>query len=112
MIRLERRYGREVLLPANAFGWLGDHLAQAAESLLRPRAWWRPREEPERTIIATITLVLVVLLGLAAAILTLAGWAVVAVRLAAEWVQEWWERRQPVGRPVPARGWRVKAARG
>lgn len=103
MITRLARQGREILLPANVFGWLGDHLGRAAESLLRPRAWWRPREEPGRTIIATITLVLVVLLGLAAAIFTLAGWTVVAVRLAAEWV---WERCQPVDRPVPVRGWR------
>lgn len=99
MITRLARQGREILLPANVFGRLGDHLGRAAESLLRHRAWW-PKTEPERTMVNTAVLVVVVALGLLAGLLTLAGWTVVAVRLAAERV---WERRQLAGQ---SRGWR------
>ncbi|MEW5934247.1 MAG: hypothetical protein AB1816_11770 [Bacillota bacterium] len=102
MIARLARQGREILLPANVFGWLGDHLGRAAESLLCHRAWW-PREEPQRFLVAVTTLVLAVAAALLGMGFVLLGWTVVAAQLVVEWVRE---RRRSAGRSVPARGWR------
>lgn len=86
-------------------------LADAVDALLRPGAWWRPREEPERTILTLLALALASAVGITGLSLLALAWAVETVRLTSAYVRERRELRQLMVQPLLDRSWQTKRER-